>query len=174
MPPGAAENFYREWLAPPPGSPVVVLFPFTSRTVAGSSPPVSVTVVETREHYELTTGLPPGAFPVLNEWLVVPINSAVFADGTYRFRVVGWTYAEALATGATAPVWKGGRMRLTVNAAEAFAGPCCFQIKLTAWSRTVVSCDGHLDYYNYSQFAIGVGVCPPRLAADALERGGAS
>jgi hypothetical protein len=310
LPPGAAENFNREWLVPSgPFSftTLVAPFAFTSRTVAGSSPPKSVTVVETRERYEATTGLPPGAFGVQNEWLVVPINSTVFADGTYQFRVVGWndngsgqvtnprvlrlcdserengwvltfnnrvdpdpsasspcggvvpvhlcvtepdtaiysvrlngveisdcstidaasgtleieflaqdltgnlayytldaldgttfpsadllhqpssvlthisgdsagpTYGEALATGATAPVWTGGRMRLTVDAAQAFAGPCCFQIKLTAYSRTVVSCDGDLDYYNYSQFAIGVGVCPPpRLLADAPEPGGAS
>ena len=307
LPNGAAENFYREWLVPV-GPPIFVFFAFTSRIVAGSSPPVSVTVVETREHYELTTGLPLGAFPVANEWLVVPIDSTRFADGTYRFRVVGWndngsgevtnprvlplcdsdqengwvltfnnrvepdpsastpcggavpvhlcvtepdtaitsvklngveisdcdtidaasgtleidflaqdlsgnlayftldaldgtrfpstdllhqmssvltlvsgdsagpTYGEALGSGAAAPVWTGGRMRLTVNAAEAFAGPCCYQIKLTAYSRTVVSCDGGLDYYNYSQFAIGVGVCPPfpRPLTAAPEPGGAS
>ncbi len=307
LPPGAAMNFYRDWLQAvtpfPSGS---VLFPFTSRTVAGSSPPATVTVVETREHYEATTGLPPFAFWTSNEWLVVPIASASFADGTYQFRVVGWndtgsgevtngrvlplcgsdqpngwvltfnnrldpdpsasmpcggavpvhlcvtepdtaiisvklngvpvsdcstidaatgileidfltqdlsgnlayytldaidgttypsvdllhaptstltqlsadfegpTYGEALGQGATAPVWKGGTMRLTVNAADAFTGPCCYQIKLTAWSRTVVNCDGILDYYNYSQFAIGVGVCPPPIAILAAEPGDGS
>jgi hypothetical protein len=76
----------------------------------------------------------------------------------------GPTYGEALGSGAAAPVWKGGTMRLTVKAAEAFGGPCCYQIKLTAWSRTVVSCDASFDYYNFSQFAIGVGVCPPAPA----------
>jgi hypothetical protein len=307
LPPGAAENFYRDWLSAvspfPSGS---VLFAFTSRTVAGSSPPASVTVVETREHYEATTGFPATSFWTANEFLVVPVNSAAFPDGTYQFRVVGWndagggevtggrvlplcgsdedngwvltfnnrldpdpaantpcggavpvhlcvtepnteiisvrvngaevsdcdtvdaasgtleidflaqdptgnlafftldaidgntypavdllhqpssnltliagdftgpTYGEALGEGATAPVWLGGTMRLTVDAAEAFLGPCCYQIKLTAYSRTIVNCDGDVyeDYYNYSLFSIGVGVCPPlRREGAALETG---
>jgi len=265
-------------------------------------------VVETREHYEATTGLPPFAFWTTNQFLVVPINSAIFPDGTYQFRVVGWndagggevtngrvlplcgseeengwvltfnnrvdpdpsaippcggtvpvhlcvtepntdiisvkvngaevsdcstvdaasgtlqidflvqdltgnlgfftldsidgttypavdllhkpsssliligsggdsagpTYGEALGSGATAPAWNGGTMRLTIDAAEAFPGPCCYQIKLTAYSRTVVNCDGDIyeDYYNYSLFSIGVGVCPPiRKEIAALETG---
>jgi hypothetical protein len=306
LPPGAAENFYRDWLSAispfPSGS---VLFAFTSRVVAGSSPATSVTVVETREHYEATTGLPPAAFWTSNQFLVVPINSAAFPDGTYQFRVVGWndagggevtdqrvlplcgsdedngwvltfnnrldpdpsantpcggavpvhlcvtepntdiisvkvngakvsdcdtvdaasgtleidflaqdltgnlafftldsidgttypavdllhqpsssltliagdfagpTYGEALGEGTTPPVWKGGTMRLTVDAAEAFLGPCCYQIKLTAYSRTVVNCDGdiYVDYYNYSLFSIGVGVCPPFKPITAAEPG---
>ena len=306
VPPGAAESFYRDWLSgisPFPSG--AVLFPFLSRVVAGSSPATSVTVVETREHYEATTGLPPFAFWTSNQFLVVPINSAAFPNGTYQFRVVGWddagggevtnprvlqlcgsdedngwtltfnnrlypdpsantpcggavpvhlcvtepntdimsvkvngaevsdcdtvdsasgtlqidflaqdltgnlafftldsidgttypavdllhqpsssltliagdfagpTYGEALGEGATRPTWKGGTMRLTVNAAEAFPGPCCYQIKLTAYSRTVVNCDGdvYADYYNYSLFAIGVGVCPPPRLIAAPEAG---
>lgn len=295
LPPGAAESFYRDWLAVSPISSGSVLFSFTSRVVAGSSPATSVTVVPAREYYEATTGLPPTAFWTSNQFLVVPINSAVFPDGTYQFRAVGWTdagggevtggtvlplcgsgedngwvltfnnrlapdpsaitpcggavpvhlcvtepntdiisvkvngadvsdcdtvdaasgtleidflaqdlsgnlafftldsidgttypavdllhqpsssltlitgdfagpsYGEALGEGATAPAWRGGRMRLTIDAAEAFLGPCCYQIKLTAFSRTVVNCDGDIyaDYDNYSLFSIGVGVCPP-------------
>jgi hypothetical protein len=88
----------------------------------------------------------------------------------------GPTYGEALSEGAARPVWTGGTMRLTIDAAEAFPGPCCYQIKLTAYSRTVVNCDGDIyeDYYNYSLFSIGVGVCPPLLQRDvaALETGG--
>ena len=309
LPPGAAENFSRSWLsAVPPHLSGSVAFPFTSRVVAGSSPPTNVTVVETREHYEATTGLPPFAFWTSNQFLVVPINSAIFPDDTYQFRVVGWndagggevtngrvlplcgseeengwvltfnnrvdpdpsaippcggtvpvhlcvtepntdiisvkvngaevsdcstvdaasgtlqidflvqdltgnlgfftldsidgttypavdllhkpsssltligsggdsagpTYGEALGSGATAPAWNGGTMRLTIDAAEAFPGPCCYQIKLTAYSRTVVNCDGDIyeDYYNYSLFSIGVGVCPPiRKEIAALETG---
>jgi hypothetical protein len=302
LPPGAAMDYRRDWLQPPGTAWLsgFVPFAFNSHTVAGSSPPSSVTVVETREHYEATIGLPPLAFWTSNEWLVVPIDSAKFNDGTYQFRVVGWrdagggevtdpkvlpvcgteldngwvltfnnrinpdpaarvpcggavpvhlcvtepdtailsvkvngvdvsdcdtvdaatgtlqvdfvaqdltgnlayftldaidgtvipsadllhqpssvltllsgdspgpTYGEALGSGATAPVWKGGTMRLTVNAAEAFGGPCCYQIKLTAWSRTAVSCDVGA-YYNFSQFAIGVGLCPPAPAGVGRE-----
>jgi hypothetical protein len=308
LPPGAAMDFYRTWLQGvtpfPSGS---VLFPFTSRAVAASSPAATVTVVETREHYEATTGLPPSAFWTSNEWLVVPIASGKFPDGTYQFRVVGWndagggevtngrvlplcgsdqpnewvltfnnrldpdpsastpcggpvpvhlcvtepdtaiisvklngvpvsdcsvvdaasgvleidflaqdltgnlafytldaidgdtypsvdllhqpssaltllsgdfagpTYGEALGGGATAPVWKGGTMRLTIDANEAFTGPCCYQLKVTAYCRTDVSCDGGFDdYYNYSLFAIGVGVCPPLAPIGAAELGGGS
>jgi hypothetical protein len=308
LPPGAALDFSRgsQSLVTPfiPGS---VPFPFQNRVVAGSS--TSVNVVETREHYEATTGFLLHNFWTSNQFLVVPIESAVnFADGTYQFRVVGWhdagggevkdpvvlpvcgsepeldngwvltfhnrfdpdpsartpcggavpvhlcvtepdtaifsvklngvavsdcdtvaaasgileidflardlsgnlayftldaidgtvfpsvdllhapssvltllsgdfqgpTYGEALGAGATAPVWTGGTMRLTVDAAEAFTGPCCYQIKLTAYSRTVSNCDGILDYYNYSQFAIGVGECPSPLEISAAELGGGS
>ena len=87
---------------------------------------------------------------------------------------VGPTYGEALKEGATAPKWYGGTMRLTIDAAQAFLGPCCYQIKLTAYSRTILSCDGDVDdgYYNYSLFAIGVGVCPPlRGPVPVLETG---
>ena len=65
-------------------------------------------------------------------------------------------------------------MRLTVDAAEAFLGPCCYQIKLTAYSRTVVSCEGNVfdGYYNFSLFSIGVGVCPPLKKEIAASRPG--
>ena len=304
LPPGGAENFVRDWLsAIPPFSSGSVPFSFTSRVVAGSSPPASVSVVETREHYEATVGLPPSAFWTSNEFLVVPLDSAAFPDGTYQFRVVGWndagggevtggrvlllcdskvenhwvltfnnrldpdpsaimpcggavpvhlcvtepnteiisvkvngmpvsdcdtvdaasgtleidflasdltgnlafftldsidgntypavdllhqpsssltllagdfagpTYGEALGAGATAPTWQGGTMRLTVEAAEAFLGPCCYQLKLTAFSRTVISCDAD-DYYNFSLFSIGVGVCPPVIPVAAAPEAG--
>jgi len=327
LPPGAAMNFSRKWEQPPlaPGDPwssAWVPFPFVNRVVAGSS--ASVSVVETREHYETTTGFGLPKFWTVYEWLVIPIDSSKFTDGTYEFRVVGWrdagggqvsgpavipggtytlqggevlpvcgnptltnsvvlafnnrlepdpgailpcgagsthvcvtepntniisvkvdgktvaecgtvdtagavleveflaedlsgnlasysltavygsshavdllalrsqpggsltlvsgdavgpTYAEALAEGVPAPVWRGGRMKLTVDAAKAFPVPCCYDLELTALSRTIVSC--HVDdyvYWNRSDFTVGVGVCPPprRLQVAELPAVGAT
>lgn len=322
LPPGAAESFSRAWLEPVPPPTVwpsgSVPFPFVNRIVAGSSPTATVTVVESREHYEASPGLPGAAFWTSNEFLIVPIDSSKFPDGTYEFRVVGWRdagggevtgppviagqtytplggevlpvcgdteqtngwvlafnnrldpdpaailpcgsgsthlcvtepntnivsvkvdgvpvsvcgtvdaaagtleveflaqdlsgnlgyyslnavygsslavdllalpsssltlvsgdavgpyYGQALAQGVSAPVWQGGTMRLTVKAAEAFPEPCCYDLELQAWSRTVVDCDGDFAYWNRSDFTIGVGVCPPPVrepAAGALEAG---
>jgi hypothetical protein len=307
LPPGAAENFSRTWLQPvpkgvwPSGS---VPFPFSNRVVKGKL--ATVNVVESREHYEASPGLPGAAFWTSNEFLVVPIDSSKFHDGTYQFRVVGWRdagsgevegppaiagrtytplggevlpvcgdpeqtngwvlafnnrvepdpaaihpcgagsthlcvtepntnissvkvdgktvdvcstvdaasgtleveflaedlsgnlgfysltavygsslavdllaqpsttltlvsgdavgpyYGQALKQGATAPVWQGGTILLTVNATEAFPEPCCYDLELQAWSRTVVNCDlDDFAYWNRSDFTIGVGVCPP-------------
>jgi hypothetical protein len=88
VPAGACEDFCRHWLQP--------LFPFPSGNVAfkwgirndASSHPHLV--VESREHYESVSPLLPAAFWAISSQLVVPLNSTVFADGTYRFRVVGW------------------------------------------------------------------------------------
>jgi len=313
LPPGAAENFYRTWLEPAPWPAVwpsgAVPFPFTNRVVAGSSPVATVMVVESREHYEASPGLPGAAvWTSPNASLVIPIDSSRFSDGTYKFRVVAWreaaggevagppvipganyttlggevlpvcdlpdaklqdngwvlhfnnrldpdpgailpcgsgsthacvtqpntniisvkidgvpvsvcgtaaaatgtleveflaedvtgnlssfslkavygnslsvdllapgpgrtlsvvsglgypgpTYAEAVTQGAPRPVWKGGRMLLTMPAHEAFPVPCCYDLELEASCRTIVSCNG--DYGNRSDFTVGVGVCPP-------------
>jgi hypothetical protein len=307
LPPGAAEHFYREWLEiGPPIASGAVPFQFENRVVAGSSPTATVNVVESREHYEASPGLPVGAFWTSNQFLIIPIDSSKFPDGTYQFRVVGWRdagsgevaappaisggtytplggevlpvchdqgqvngwslafnnrvnpdptailpcgsgsthlcvtepntdiisvrvdgnpvsvcgtvdaasglleieflaqdlsgnlgmyslsavygdslavdllaqpssalslvsgdavgpyYGQALAEGAIAPVWKGGRLLLTVDAAEAFPEPCCYDIELLAWSRTVVDClIDEFAYSNRSDFTVGVGACPP-------------
>jgi hypothetical protein len=88
VPAGACEDFCRHWLQP--------LFPFPSGNVAfkwGIRNDASAhphLVVESREHYESVSPLPPAAFWAISSQLVVPLNSTVFTDGTYRFRVVGW------------------------------------------------------------------------------------
>lgn len=84
---------------------------------------------------------------------------------------IGPTYSEALAPGApqgaTAPFWYGSRSyKLTVPVSAAFPEPCCYQLKLVAYKRTVVSCDIDADYHDFhhrneSQYNVGVGVCPP-------------
>jgi len=79
------------------------------------------------------------------------------APTTYK----GPTYGQALAQGATAPHWYGGNMRLQVPANQAFPEPCCYQLELRAWKRTVVNCDHDYPHRNRSEYTIGVGVCPP-------------
>jgi hypothetical protein len=86
MPVGGAANFCRHWL-----QPAVPLNPWPHANVDFKFLPRSGhNVVESREHWEATVGLPPGAFWTINANLVVPIDSTKFADGTYWFRVVGW------------------------------------------------------------------------------------
>jgi hypothetical protein len=75
---------------------------------------------------------------------------------------VGPTYGEALGQGATAPYWHGGNMRLRVPAKLAFPEPCCYQLELRAWKRTVVDCNHHYPHRNRSEYTLGVGVCPPQ------------
>jgi hypothetical protein len=74
---------------------------------------------------------------------------------------VGPTYGEALGQGATEPRWYGGTMHLTVPADQAFPDPCCYQLELGAWKRTVVNCNEIYPHRNWSGYTIGVGVCPP-------------
>ena len=325
LPPGAAEEFSRTWLEPPVSPSTKwtsgeAQFQFTNRILKGSKGATAVNVVESREHYEASPGLPGAAFWTSNQYLLVPIDSSKFPDGTYQFRVVGWRdagggeiegppvisggtytplggevlpvcgdaeqlngwvlafnnrvepdpgailpcgsgsthvcvtepntniisvkvdgepvsvcgtvdaasgtleveflaqdlsgnlgyysfiavygsslavdlltqpsseltlvsgdavgpyYGQALAEGATAPSWQGGTMLLTVSAFEAFPEPCCYDLELEAWSRTVVDCDTGFAYWNRSDFTIGVGVCPapPELAAGSLQQLGAS
>lgn len=295
LPAGAAMNFSRHWMQPPhpPGQPAWqhgdVGFAFT--TMSGHL------VAESREHYEATTGLPVDAFWTTNADLVVPLDSTRFADGTYHFRVVGWTdggggtltdpkvlpvcgteldndwvltfdnrlnpdpshptspahpcgsgtvhlcvtepdtdiiavrvngvavepcstvdprdggtlevdflahdpdghlavysmlatyaenlavnlldrpsstlsvlaadyvgptYGEALGQGAPQPTWRGGRFRLAVDLAEAFPEPCCYQLELRAYKRTVDGCYLGFAHNNLTEYTIGVGVCEPR------------
>ncbi|MBZ0302884.1 MAG: hypothetical protein K8J31_24275, partial [Anaerolineae bacterium] len=80
---------------------------------------------------------------------------------------VGPTYGEALGQGATAPFWGGGRYRLTVNVAEAFPEPCCYQLELRAWKRTTVGYQSGINFVchtgyahdNLTEYTLGVGVC---------------
>ena len=82
---------------------------------------------------------------------------------------INGTYGVALGQGAVAPDWSGGTYRLTVPMSEAFPIPCCYQLELRAWKRTVVgsvadivfSCEHGYAHNNLSEFTIGVGVCPP-------------
>lgn len=71
----------------------------------------------------------------------------------------GPTYGQALGQGAAAPVWHGGSYRLTIPLAQAFPEPCCYQLELTAYKRTIVGCSGDYAHNNRTEFSIGVGIC---------------
>lgn len=78
-------------------------------------------------------------------------------------------YGVALSQGAAAPQWKGGLYRLTIPAANTFPQPCCYQLQLYTYKRTIVgggsgitfSCDHGYAQYNLTERTAGVGVCPP-------------
>lgn len=95
----------------------------------------------------------------------------------------GPNYQAAVLQGAIPPHWHGGNIRLTVPLQNAFPVPCCYQLELRVFKRTVVgtgpasncgfSCDYGYPYRNLTEFTIGVGVCPPGpgFEAPALEPG---
>jgi hypothetical protein len=67
---------------------------------------------------------------------------------------VGPRYDDALAQGATLPIWHGGAIRLQMKAKSVFTESCCYQLELRAHKRTIVNCDeslwGHTNYSEYS------------------------
>lgn len=92
----------------------------------------------------------------LLDLLSEPGASLTAAGGNFP----GPTYGQALSQGATQPYWGGGIMTLTVPANKAFPDPCCYQLELKAYKRTVVSCSsGYYSHCNLSEFTLGVGVC---------------
>jgi hypothetical protein len=71
---------------------------------------------------------------------------------------VGPNYADAVAQGATRPVWNGGPMALHIaNAAQVFPETCCYLIELTVYKRNIVSCGSPL-YYNQMTYSFTVTV----------------
>jgi hypothetical protein len=49
---------------------------------------------------------------------------------------------------------------LTVpNAASAFEDPCCYQLELRAYKRTIVDCWGGYAHANLTEYSLGVGIC---------------
>jgi hypothetical protein len=88
LPPGAEVDFKRRYWDTAAGTALPVGFSFTA--ISGHN------VVETREHYELTSGMT-WDFPGADAWwlstnwnLLLPLDTTKFNDGTYRFHVVGW------------------------------------------------------------------------------------
>lgn len=73
-------------------------------------------------------------------------------------------YGVALNQGATAPHWYGGTYRLTVPVSEAFPDPCCYQLRLYAWKRTIVGYKSNIlfkcssTHDNRTEYTIGIGV----------------
>ncbi|MCB0010423.1 MAG: carboxypeptidase regulatory-like domain-containing protein [Anaerolineales bacterium] len=72
---------------------------------------------------------------------------------------IGRTYSQALAQGAVAPIWTGGRYRLTItNLQQAFPHTCAYQLRLHARKRTIVSCNYSEPHWNTSEYAFTVTV----------------
>jgi len=44
------------------------------------------------------------------------------------------------------------------DASKVFPKTCCYLIELTVWKRNIVSCDGHLTYYNQMHYTFTVTV----------------
>ncbi|HEX6125307.1 MAG TPA: carboxypeptidase-like regulatory domain-containing protein [Pyrinomonadaceae bacterium] len=87
-----------------------------------------------------------------------PVPAAVQVGPNYGTPVYG-PGSTALSQGATAPVWRGGAIRLEVSAADAFPETCCYQLELIAHKRTIVSCDYSLwGHSNKSTYALGITV----------------
>jgi hypothetical protein len=73
----------------------------------------------------------------------------------------GPDYSNAVTPPQTAvrPTWKGGTLRLHIDDASlVFPKTCCYLIELTVWKRNIVSCDGHLTYYNQVHYSFTVTV----------------
>ncbi len=66
------------------------------------------------------------------------------------------SYADALAGGATRPVWGGGTFRLRIPARVAFPVPCCYLLRLEAGKRTLENCTQWVR--NASEVTLGIGV----------------
>lgn len=108
---------------------------------------------------------------------VTPMGTAVPDQAKTGWVVtqVQGNYGTAVNGGATPPVWEGGYFTLRMPVSEAFPEPCCYQLELYAWKRTIIghkagrtfTCHG--TYHNQTHYSIGVGVCgdedPPVLAA---------
>jgi len=76
--------------------------------------------------------------------------SAITADA------VGPTYWHALGQGVSAPTWHGGRITLHVPAAQMalkFPDPCCYQLELRAYKRTIVGCDTRFLHQNLTEYS---------------------
>jgi hypothetical protein len=71
---------------------------------------------------------------------------------------VGPGYAAARnMQGATAPVWTGGAITLSVPATAVFPESCCYQLRLDATNRTIVDC-GSSSHSNASERSFQVTV----------------
>ncbi|HZF11883.1 MAG TPA: carboxypeptidase-like regulatory domain-containing protein [Thermoanaerobaculia bacterium] len=72
---------------------------------------------------------------------------------------VGPAYAQAVAQGAVRPYWAGGAIRLTIpDLHKVFTEPCCYQLELRAYKRTIVSCNGGDPHQNLSELSFMVTV----------------
>jgi len=90
LPAGAAMDFSRRYMHMlAPFFPTTDV-PFDFTNISGHN------VVKSKEYFEANSGLGVWGFNyiwLLNEFLVVPLDSSKFGDGRHQFRVVGWQIA---------------------------------------------------------------------------------
>jgi len=92
----------------------------------------------------------PTCNPAFSTWSLAPSPASIAPSWAPPTTQVGPTYADALTELPTSPVWSGGSIRLTVNAAAAFPQTCAYLLQLNVYKRTIVSCDP----YNYDQYNV--------------------
>ena len=104
------------------------------------------------------------ASPIAPAWAPAPLPDPIHL-GQYQ---VGPDYASALTQGAVSPVWGGGSMRLTVNAAQAFPQTCAYLLQLNVYKRPIVDCESLNNYaqdnVSFESFTIQVN-CPSSNAS---------
>jgi hypothetical protein len=129
-----------------PGTPLDIDF-FVSDVVTAANP------IGHLDHYELNVLYGLGLITNLLDPTQVGTLSLTGAAGVYP----GPDYLNAVAQGATRPNWPGGAMHLHIDdASKVFPETCCYLIELTVYKRNIVSCDGHLDYYNQMHYSFTV------------------
>lgn len=70
---------------------------------------------------------------------------------------VGPSYAMAKLQGASAPIWRGGGLRLHLpDLTQVFPVSCAYQIELRVYSRTIVNCNGNLPQRDFSYYSVTV------------------
>ena len=87
LPAGAALNFSRRYMHMLSPTFPTTDVPFDFTNISGHN------VVQSKEFFEANSGLAVWGFDyiwLVNEFLVVPLDSTKFGDGQHRFRVVGW------------------------------------------------------------------------------------
>jgi hypothetical protein len=88
--------------------------------------------------------------PCFTTWSLAP--SPIAPGWAPAAAQVGPDYATALTQGASSPVWGGGSMRLTVNAAAAFPQTCAYLLQLNVYKRPIQNCDAINDEQNNVSF----------------------
>jgi hypothetical protein len=86
----------------------------------------------------------------LSDLLTSTTRTVITADAA------GPTYFDALGQGVSAPQWHGGSITLHIPASQLllkFPDPCCYQLELRAWKRTIVGCDTRFLHDNLAEYS---------------------
>jgi hypothetical protein len=110
------------------------------------------------DHYELRVEFGLGEVKnLLDDTQVGNLTLTALTPGAQ----VGPDYSDAVsvAQGGARPRWDGGSMRLHIDdASKVFPRTCCYLIRLTAYKRNIVNCNGNLVYHNQTHYSFTVTV----------------